>query len=252
MAETIHCARGGAAGGKLLLLHGLGASGAVWDGLLPVLAERWPGSWLVPDLRGHGRSFHRAPYGFGIHAADVAALLEQDEEVSILGHSMGGVVGMALATGLFGVKVKSVVVFGVKVEWSEADVQRAHTVAQAPAKLFATREEALERYLRVSGLKGLVSADSAIAASGVSECQGNFRLAADPLTNALGTPDFVRLAQASQAALHLFCGELDAVTSAQAMRCLGAEVKVLAGLGHNAHVEAPRVVWDAVAAFLAN
>ena len=47
---------GGAGEPVLLLLHGLGATADVWDGWRPLLAERWPGRWLAPDLPGHGGS----------------------------------------------------------------------------------------------------------------------------------------------------------------------------------------------------
>ena len=33
----------------LLLLHGLGSNGAVWDNMLAALAGRWKGRILVPD-----------------------------------------------------------------------------------------------------------------------------------------------------------------------------------------------------------
>jgi pimeloyl-ACP methyl ester carboxylesterase len=46
----------------LLLLHGLGASGEVWAGVRDLLDRRWPGRWVIPDLRGHGRSGHASPY----------------------------------------------------------------------------------------------------------------------------------------------------------------------------------------------
>ena len=247
-AETIHCEHGGKSGPVLMLLHGLGANGRVWDGLRPILAEHWPGRWLIPDFRGHGRSLHRAKYGIGIHAADVAELLEQDDEVSIIGHSMGGVVGIALATALFGLRVRRLVALSVKVDWTEEDVGRAQALARAPARIFATKEEAIERYLRVSGLKGIVAPDSAAAESGISEQQGQFRLAADPLANALGTADFVRLAQAVNAPLRLLCGERDNIASAAGMRRLGAAVTELPGLGHNLHVESPLALWQAIEA----
>ena len=244
--ETIYCDRGGRSGPLLLLLHGLGANGRVWDGLLPFLAQHWPGGWLIPDLRGHGRSSHRGPYSIGHHAADVAALLPRDEEVTIIGHSMGGAIGIALATGLFAVRVRRVVAFSMKVDWTDEDVGRARTLAQAPVKMFASREEAIERYLRVAGLKGILAPDSAAAESGISEWQGQYRLAADPRINDLGTPDFVRLAQASGASLHLLCGERDTMARAESMRRLGAPVTELPGLGHNLHVEAPQALWRAI------
>ena len=55
MSGIVH--RSGGSGDELLLLlHGLGATGAVWDRLLPLVEASWPGAWAVPDLRVHGRS----------------------------------------------------------------------------------------------------------------------------------------------------------------------------------------------------
>lgn len=245
--EVLWHERGGRDGPLLVLLHGLGANGAVWNCLKPLLIQHWPGQWLIPDFRGHGRSFHQAPYGIGMHAADVAALISDDEDVTVVGHSMGGVVAITLATGLFGVEPKRVIAFSVKVDWSEEDFAKAQAVAQAPAKTFASKEEAIERYLRVSGLKGLVQPESPAAAQGVHEQQGQYRLAADPRVNAIGRPDFVRLAQAAAVPLHLLCGEVDNIARPDSMKRLGAEVEVLPGLDHNAHLEAPEVLWQAIA-----
>src|SRR5919198_228822 len=106
----------------LLLLHGLGATGEVWAGLCGLLAGRWPGRWVVPDLRGHGRSSHAAAYSFGQHAGDLAGLFRPGERVVVVGHSMGGVVGLAMASGWFGVEVAGVVGGGIKVSWTGAEL----------------------------------------------------------------------------------------------------------------------------------
>jgi pimeloyl-ACP methyl ester carboxylesterase len=246
-ATTIACERGGGDGPLLILIHGLGANAAVWDDLLPYVEKAWPGRWLVPELRGHGRSFHRAPYGFGVHAADIAALVGQDEWVSVIGHSMGGIVAFALATGIFGVRVKSVVAFGVKVDWPAEDLARVQEVAAAPVRMFDNREDAIERYLRVAGLKGLAAPDSRTAAIGITEAAGKYRLAADPLINAVGNPDAPALVRASQAPIRLLCGANDRIGHAEGMRRLGPEVVVLPGLGHNLQVEAPEILWRAIA-----
>lgn len=244
--QTLWCEQGGHGGRLLLLLHGLGANAAVWDGMKSLLAERWPGRWVAVDFRGHGRSFHGAPYGLGIHAADVAAVFGQDEAVTVIGHSMGGAVAILLASGLFGLDVRRVIAFSVKVDWTAEDASRAQAVAQAPVKTFATRQQAIERYLRVSGLTGLVDPESPAAAVGICETQGGFRLAADPLTNALGAPDLVMAARAAKAPLRLLCGENDGVASSGGMRQLGDGLTILPGLGHNLHVEAPAALWRAI------
>lgn len=244
--RSLWCERGGTRGPLLVLLHGLGANAAVWDGLRPLLAERWPGRWIAPDLRGHGRSFHALPYGFGVYAADVAALACAEDEVTLVGHSLGGVVALALATGLFGVRARRVVAFGVKVEWTGEELARSRALAEAPARSFDSHALAIDRYLRVAGLAGLVDPASEAAASGVIAADRTFRLAADPRTNRVERTDIPALARLANAPLHLVCGELDTVASPEGMRLLGAAVNVLPGLGHNPHVEAPAAFWDAI------
>lgn len=245
-ASSIWCEWGGAKGPCLVLLHGLGANGAVWDGMKPILDRYWPGRWLIPDLRGHGRSPHRAPYGLGIHAADVASLLGQDEEITVIGHSMGGVLALALASGMFSVRVKRAVVIGVKTKWTKDDFVKSQAFAQSPARLFDSRDDAIERYLSASGLKGLVAPASPVAAVGIVEHQGKFRLAADPRIFAPGQSDFSMIARSAQAPVHLLCGDGDKIASPEGMRRLGDEVTVLPG-GHNLHVEAPSALWSSIA-----
>ena len=65
---------GGSGDHLLLLLHGLGATAAVWRRLLPLVEESWDGCWAAPDLRGHGLSVAQPPYGYAVHAADMAEL----------------------------------------------------------------------------------------------------------------------------------------------------------------------------------
>ena len=242
--------RGGSGSPALLLLHGLGANAAVWEGLRPLLAARWPGRWLAPDLRGHGRSEHRGPYGFGAHAADVAGLFEQGEEVVVLGHSMGGAVAMSLASFWFGLGVRRVIAFGVKLAWTEEETARAQEMARAPARWFASREEAIERYLRVSGLKGLVDPGAPQAAVGIVEEGSRFRLAADPRISAVVGPPVEGVIAAMRAPLHLAAGERDPMVTLEQMRRFDAEATVLPGLGHNPHVEAPERLWQLVEAIL--
>ena len=71
-APPIWTESGGDGAPLLVLLHGLGTNGASWARLLPLVRRHWPGRWLNLDLRGHGRSPHGGPYGYALHAADVA------------------------------------------------------------------------------------------------------------------------------------------------------------------------------------
>jgi pimeloyl-ACP methyl ester carboxylesterase len=235
-----HREGGGGAGHRLVLIHGLGANADVWSPLQSHLDRRW----IAPDLRGHGRSPYQQPYGYATYAADVAELLQQDEEVDIVGHSMGGVVGMALATGWFGVKVRKVVAFGVKIRWAPDEAPKLNALARQPARLFDTCEQAIERYLKVSGLFGLVDATGAMAQSGVREEGGKWRLAADPMINAAAGPDFAPLVRAMQCPLHLGAGSKDPMVNAADIALFDARAHIIDGAGHNAQVEGPAGLWQ--------
>lgn len=234
---------GGGPGPRLVLLHGLGANGDVWKKMLPIVNENWQGRWLIPDLRGHGRSGHRAPYSYAAYAADVAALLDQDEEVVVAGHSMGGLVAIALATGWFGVRVQRAVAFSVKIRWTPDEVAKLKQLAVAPVRWFENEAEAIERYLKVSGLIGLVDPALPEARSGIREENGRYRLAADPMINAAAGPDVESFVAAAKAPFRIGAGSKDPMVTAADMTPLDREAVVFDGLGHNAHVEDPKRVW---------
>jgi pimeloyl-ACP methyl ester carboxylesterase len=239
---------GGTGAPTLVLLHGLGANGTVWEGLKPLIRRHWPGRWMNLDLRGHGRSSHARPYGYAMYASDVAgALGGQDERITIVGHSMGGVVAMALATGWFGVTVDRVLAFGVKTEWTDEEVDKMKQLAAAPVRWFDTREDAIERYLKVSGLIGLVDPASQEAAVGIRQRDGRFRLASDPWIYAAAGPKVAPLFRAAQAPIRLAAGENDRMTSTADMKSLDPQCVTLPGLGHSVHVESPDTIWQLIA-----
>ncbi|MDQ0379608.1 alpha/beta fold hydrolase [Amycolatopsis thermophila] len=220
---------GGTDGPTLLVLHGLGATGAVWEGLV----ERWPGRWIAPDLPGHGRSDPLPRYSFGGLAAAVAAEVPSGTPVAVLGHSLGGVVALTLASGWFGVRVSGACGLGIKVRWTSEELARAAAQATRPAKTFESRAEAAARWLKVSGLDGLVPEDSPIVDSGLA---GGRRLALDQAAFGVGAPDLDGLLAAARAPVVLAAGEHDPMCPAGH---LPPDAVVLPGLGHNAHVEDP-------------
>jgi pimeloyl-ACP methyl ester carboxylesterase len=243
----VYLARHGSGDPVLLLLHGLGATGEVWDGLVDSLADRWPGSVLVPDLPGHGRSAPLPRYSFGSLAAALAGTLEAGRPVAVLGHSLGGVLGLTLASGWFGVPVPAVCGVGIKVSWSAEELAKAAELAARPAKTFGTRAEAMERALKVAGLHGLAPALEA----GVAPVEGGWRLALDSAAFGVGAPDMAGLLAACRGKVVLASGERDPMSPPAGLRSLSPEAVSLNGLGHNAHVENPRALWPLVDLLLA-
>jgi pimeloyl-ACP methyl ester carboxylesterase len=226
----------------LVLLHGLGGTAAVWDGWADILQEIWPGRWLALDLPGHGHAPALQRYSFGSIAAHVAETLPLGRPVVVLGHSLGGVVALALSSGWFGVRVTGVVGLGIKVAWAPDELARTAGLAARPVAWFADRSEAAVRYLKVSGLAGLRGEDDDVIAAGLREQDGRWRLSLDPAAYGVGEPDMTGLLAATEAEVVLARGEHDHMVSDDQLAALPVATAVLPGLGHNAHVEDPRAV----------
>jgi pimeloyl-ACP methyl ester carboxylesterase len=224
----------------------MGANASVWERLLSIVERSWSGRWLAPDLRGHGRSLREGPYGIGAHAADVAALIEAEAPgpVTLVGHSFGGAVAALVATGWFGPRVSGVAAFGVKIEWTQPEIEKARSLAERPAPAFATREEATERYLRISGLAGLADPSSPTAAAGVIAGDGCFQVAMDPRAYGAVGPSIADLLRLAAAPLRLAAGERDSMVTLEQMQQIDPAAQLFPGVGHNAHWEAPDRVWQ--------
>jgi pimeloyl-ACP methyl ester carboxylesterase len=241
MDAGLRVREGGSGEPLLVLLHGLGATGDVWAGWWPLLARRWPGRWLAPDLPGHGGSPPLAAYTFDGFAAAVAGIVPPGARVVVLGHSLGGVVGLALASGRFSVPVQAVIGLGIKVVWTDEDLDRARAAARRPTAWYASCDEAAARYLRVSGLAGLLPAGHPAVDAGLREQDGRWRLTMDRGAFAVGAPNMAQLLARSQAPVTLARGEHDPMNTDEQLARLGAPTVTLPGLGHNAHLESPEL-----------
>ncbi|MGN6515708.1 MAG: alpha/beta fold hydrolase [Rhizomicrobium sp.] len=245
----LQCDRGGEGARLLVLLHGLGATRNVWRGM--IAAGRWNGRWIAPDLRGHGASAHASGYALGLHAADVAETIQslgKFDKIVVLGHSMGGVIALALASGWFGTVPARCFGLGIKVAWNDEERAGMAKMAAMPVKSFADKTEAIARYLKVSGLHGLVSADSETAAAGVVQTKDGWRLAFDPATASVGVPPMRELIAAAQAPVHLACGQTDSMVTREQMAAYDSDARSLPG-GHNVMVENPAAVWGWIGGF---
>jgi pimeloyl-ACP methyl ester carboxylesterase len=231
----------------MLLLHGLGATGGVWRGVLAAAGAAGTTVALAPDLPGHGTAAWASSYSFEGHAQAVLPLLDDvDHPVPVVGHSMGGVVALALAA-LAPDRVSHVVGLGIKVAWPPEDVARARAMAERPVATYDTRVQAVERFLRVSGLAGLVRPDDPMVEGAVVDREAagegsGWRLAQDPRTFGVGVPDMAGLVSSASCRVVLARGEHDPMVSHEQLAELVTDPVTLRGLGHNAHVEDPAAV----------
>lgn len=98
VGEATQYVRTGGAGPAVVLLHGFGDTGDMWQPLAEPLANDH--RVIVPDLRGMGLSSHPAGgYEKTSQARDLAALLDQlsVRSVTLVTHDIGNMVGYAFA-----------------------------------------------------------------------------------------------------------------------------------------------------------
>ena len=84
-------------GPTVVLIHGLFGSLDNLGLLARPLCEQY--RVISVDLRNHGASFHSSEMSYPAQAADILALMDHLEldQAAIVGHSMGGKVGMQVA-----------------------------------------------------------------------------------------------------------------------------------------------------------
>ncbi len=273
----------------VVLLHGLGANRHVWDGVAGLL--RADGVMVyVPDIRGHGEAPWRKPYTFGAMAADVAEALQRNHRGTpyiVAGHSMGGVVGLALASGWFGPPPQLAATIGVKLRWSAEEVGRIAELASRPPREFGEHADAVEWFMKLAGLHRVVetgderigmaietgvmrsdserrlSADHEPAHENSPDSAAGWCVAQDPATVGVGPPDVTGLLAAAKCQVVMALGRRDPVVTPEHHRDLATSASanpltvdvttphVFDGLGHNAMVEDPQAVADWLAALSA-
>jgi len=245
---------GGDDGPAVLFLHGSGASGAVWKPVLERLRARGTRHrWLVVDLPGHGRSGHRedySPEGYaGAVSAALAGALGENASLHIVGHSLGGMIGMTLADGTYGVTAESLAVIAMKVAWTEEELARRAAMADRPVRILPDEEQARELFGRISGLQGPAFTDED-RAGGVTARDGGYALSGDPGIAKAGPatgPELAARMRRVTCPVELACGDHDpGIEPADLAEVLGHPVTVLPGAGHNVHIERPDLIADLV------
>jgi pimeloyl-ACP methyl ester carboxylesterase len=251
---TLYAEEGGSGADLLVLLHGLGATGAVWVPLVEILGSRWRGRWFAPDLPGHGGSPRASRYSVEDAALALGRALagrtHAEGRVVVLGHSFGGAIGLALASGRYGLQPSVVFGVGIKLTWRDEELARMSALAAQPAKRFANEADAWERYLKVSGLHGLAAPASTVAARGIVRDGDAWQLAMDPAANGTGKPMFERLMADARCPVHLARGGRDPLVTLEEMRVFDPGAEDLGVHGHNVQVESADALWNWVEPYL--
>lgn len=85
----------GTSGPRVMFCHGLFGQGRNWNNIARALAEEH--RVTAVDLPNHGRSAWTERIDYAEMADQIASLIQADDPVALVGHSMGGKVAMALA-----------------------------------------------------------------------------------------------------------------------------------------------------------
>jgi pimeloyl-ACP methyl ester carboxylesterase len=92
---SLHTTSYGEQGPLVVFCHGLFGQGRNWTQIAKAVADA--NRTLLVDMPDHGRSPWTERFDYLVAADAVAALLDPDDPVALVGHSMGGKIAMVLA-----------------------------------------------------------------------------------------------------------------------------------------------------------
>jgi pimeloyl-ACP methyl ester carboxylesterase len=128
----------------VILLHALACHSGWWKWVSPYLEKEY---YLVaPDFRGHGQSPWADNYGFDDYAEDIEELARKlDRPYAIVGHSMGGYVGLKVASR--GVRPPfALLVADMKIDSPEEELAGLHKAAGKSGRIYDTLQDAVAHY----------------------------------------------------------------------------------------------------------
>jgi 3-oxoadipate enol-lactonase len=250
-----HCELRAAAPGvrapALLLVHALGSSLRIWDGVLAAL--RFRGAVLRHDLRGHGLSeVGECPYEIGSLGRDALRLLDQLEleSVVVCGLSVGGLVAQELALSA-PARVRGVVLcgtaarIGTREGWQARTTQvRAGGIPSVSDAVMARWFSPLYRSLEPDAVRGYRCLLERTSSEGYLA-----------MVHALSEADLSERLSGLRAPALVISAELDEATPPADGRRLaelipGAEFIELAGASHIMSVEKPRELAALIDGFM--
>lgn len=147
----IHYLDWGGQGAPVLLIHGMRGRAKLWESVAGELAEEF--RVVAMDVRGHGWSDRPrdGAYDRFALAGDAVAVLDalEVERASVIGHSLGGWIGITMAAE-FAPRVTRLVIEDINLDGNPTAAADWTKLAASARRSFATREEGLD-WLRAGG-----------------------------------------------------------------------------------------------------
>jgi len=187
---------GDPAGRSIVLVHGGAAHSRWWDHIAPLLTSGSassggddppvpPRSWKVVavDLSGHGDSDRRDRYSLDTWAREVLAVVAEAGTAAasvVIGHSMGGLVTLRLAT-LAGSQIAGAVAIDSPVrDMAPEDRAARQHRAFGPLRVYPTPEAAVARFRPIPDQPTLAYIADHVAATSIRPAEGGWTWKFDP------------------------------------------------------------------------
>lgn len=240
-------------GEPLVLVHGVGGDGGMWDGVVAALPPRF--RTIRVDLRGHGRSpLIGAPVTVQDLARDVTGVMDAlgVRKASIAGFSLGGLIAQAIALESPGRVDKLALVATVAGRTPEEQ-------ARSAARIEVVREKGLAAI--AAGNREFWFSD-AFRRDHPEAVEARVRqfMSCDPVSYlhafaVFAKGDFADRLGEIQAPTLVVAGEFDPAATARMARLMheriaGSRLEILAGMRHALLIECPGRVAALMAGFL--
>jgi 2-succinyl-6-hydroxy-2,4-cyclohexadiene-1-carboxylate synthase len=233
-----------------LLLHGFTHTGSSWDPVVAALGERY--RVVAPDIRGHGSSADAVPVTLGTVIGDLECRAPA-EAFTLGGYSMGGRIALhyAFATPA---RIRRLLLIGASpgiAEVGEREQRRRADGRLAEEAERMTIEEFAIRWARTPVLSGMPEDVLArVQADRLRSTPAGLARALRGLGTGALPPVWDRLGELRMP-VTLVVGERDQKfrrTATEMAELIGdSQLVVVPGVGHAAHLEAPRRVAEIIA-----
>jgi len=166
---------------SIVLVHGGAAHSRWWDHIAPLLtSER---RVAAVDLSGHGDSGRRDRYSLDTWAREVLAVVAGAGDAAssvVIGHSMGGLVTLRLAS-LAGSRIAGAVAIDSPVrDMAPEDRAARQRRAFGPLRVYPTREAAVARFRPIPDQPTLAYIADHVAATSIRPAEGGWTWKFDP------------------------------------------------------------------------